>query len=100
MISGIFQPILGIMAACGMIKGLNTLFVTIGLYPDTCGGYLILNAIGDALFMFLAVISGYTLAEEIRHETNGWISYWRYYVLYSYPKKYTGSIGFTFVSVI
>lgn len=25
-ISGIFQPILGIMAACGMVKGLNALF--------------------------------------------------------------------------
>lgn len=31
-VSGIFQPILGIMAACGMLKGLNTLFVTLGLY--------------------------------------------------------------------
>ena len=31
-ISGIFQPILGIMAACGMVKGLNALFVAIGLY--------------------------------------------------------------------
>lgn len=63
-ISGIFQPILGIMAACGMIKGLNTLFVTIGLYPDTCGGYLILNAIGDALFMFLPLFLGYTSAKK------------------------------------
>lgn len=63
-ISGIFQPILGIMAACGMVKGLNTLFVTIGLYPDTCGGYLILNAIGDALFMFLPLFLGYTSAKK------------------------------------
>ena len=31
-ISGIFQPILGIMAACGMVKGLNALFVALGLY--------------------------------------------------------------------
>lgn len=45
-ISGIFQPILGIMAACGMVKGLNTLFAVLGLYPDTCGGYLIINAVG------------------------------------------------------
>lgn len=32
-VSGIFQPILGIMAACGMVKGLNALFVALGLYP-------------------------------------------------------------------
>lgn len=37
-VSGIFQPILGIMAACGMLKGLNTLMVTLGFYSDTCGG--------------------------------------------------------------
>ena len=37
-ISGIFQPILGIMAACGMVKGLNALFVALGLYTDAGGG--------------------------------------------------------------
>ena len=63
-ISGIFQPILGIMAACGMIKGFNILFVTLGLYTDTCGGYLILNAIGDALFTFLPLFLGYTSAKK------------------------------------
>lgn len=63
-ISGIFQPILGIMAACGMIKGFNTLFVAIGLYSDTCGGYLILNALGDGLFMFLPLFLGYTSAKK------------------------------------
>ena len=47
-ISGIFQPVLGIMAACGMVKGFNTLFVTLGLYENTSGVYQILNAVGDA----------------------------------------------------
>ncbi len=63
-ISGIFQPILGIMAACGMVKGLNALFVAMGLYSDTCGGYLILNAIGDGLFNFLPLFLGYTAAKK------------------------------------
>lgn len=63
-ISGIFQPILGIMAACGMVKGLNALFVAINLYPDTCGGYLVLNAIGDGLFNFLPLFLGYTAAKK------------------------------------
>ena len=64
MISGIFQPILGIMAACGMVKGFNALFVALGLYTDTCGGYLILNAIGDGLFTFMPVFLGYTAAKK------------------------------------
>lgn len=63
-ISGIFQPILGIMAACGMVKGLNALFVALGLYTDACGGYLILNAIGDGLFNFMPLFLGYTAAKK------------------------------------
>ncbi len=63
-ISGIFQPILGIMAACGMVKGFNALFLALGLYTDTCGGYLILNAIGDGLFTFMPVFLGYTAAKK------------------------------------
>lgn len=65
-VSGIFQPILGIMAACGMIKGLNTLFVTLGLYSSTCGGYMIINAAGDALFNFLPLFLGYTAAKKFK----------------------------------
>ena len=63
-VSGIFQPILGIMAACGMIKGLNTLFVTLGFYAADCGGYMIINAAGDALFTFLPLFLGYTAAKK------------------------------------
>ena len=63
-ISGIFQPILGIMAACGMIKGLNMLFMTLGLYAETSGGYMIINAIGAALFTFLPLFLGYTSARK------------------------------------
>ncbi len=63
-ISGIFQPILGIMAACGMVKGLNALFVAMGLYTAAGGGYLILNAIGDGLFHFLPLFLGYTAAKK------------------------------------
>lgn len=63
-VSGIFQPILGIMAACGMLKGLNTLFVTLGLYAAESGGYFIINAAGDALFTFLPLFLGYTAAKK------------------------------------
>lgn len=63
-ISGIFQPILGIMAACGMIKGVNMLIMTLGLYAETSGGYRIINAIGDALFTFLPLFLGYTSAKK------------------------------------
>ena len=63
-VSGIFQPVLGIMAACGMIKGFNTLFETLGLYSSTSGVYQILNAVGDAMFTFLPLFLGYTAAKK------------------------------------
>ncbi|MBP2623489.1 beta-glucoside-specific PTS transporter subunit IIABC [Streptococcus oricebi] len=63
-VSGIFQPILGIMAACGMLKGLNTLFITLGWYSATSGGSLIINAAGDALFTFMPLFLGYTAAKK------------------------------------
>lgn len=63
-ISGVFQPILSVMAACGMIKGFNALFVAIGLYSNTSGIYLVFNAIGDALFNFFPLLLGYTSAKK------------------------------------
>lgn len=63
-ISGIFQPVLGIMAACGMLKGLNALFVALGLYSATSGGFMVINAAGDALFTFLPLFLGYTSAKK------------------------------------
>lgn len=65
-VSGIFQPILGIMAACGMLKGFNTLFAVLGLYEETSGIYLVINAAGDALFNFLPLFLGYTAAKKFQ----------------------------------
>lgn len=64
MISGIFTPILGVLAASGMIKGFNALFVAFGWLDSTGGTYQILNAIGDALFFFLPILLGYTAMKK------------------------------------
>ena len=40
------------------------LFMTLGLYAETSGGYMIINAIGDALFTFLPLFLGYTSARK------------------------------------
>ncbi|MCM3112427.1 beta-glucoside-specific PTS transporter subunit IIABC [Lederbergia lenta] len=63
-ISGIFQPILGFLAACGMIKGFNVLFTTLGFYSESSGGAMVLEAIGDAMFTFLPLLLGYTAAKR------------------------------------
>jgi beta-glucoside PTS system EIICBA component len=59
-ISSIFTPILGVLAATGMIKGFNALFVALGWLSNTSGTYQILNAIGDSLFYFFPIFLGYT----------------------------------------
>lgn len=64
MISGIFTPVLGVLAASGMIKGFNALFVALGWLDNTGGTYQILNAIGDALFYFLPILLGYTAMKK------------------------------------
>lgn len=63
-ISSIFTPVLGVLAATGMIKGFNALFVAFGLVDSTSGTYQILNATGDALFYFLPIFLGYTAIKK------------------------------------
>ena len=63
-ISGIFTPTLGVLAATGMIKGFNSLFVALGWFSDKSGTYQILNAVGDALFYFFPIFLGYTAMKK------------------------------------
>ncbi|CAG9295272.1 PTS system beta-glucoside-specific IIA component (Glc family) /PTS system beta-glucoside-specific IIB component (Glc family) /PTS system beta-glucoside-specific IIC component (Glc family) [Celerinatantimonas diazotrophica] len=59
-ISGIFTPLLGIMAASGILKGLLALLVACGWLATDTGTYKILFAGSDALFYFFPIILGYT----------------------------------------
>ncbi|WP_035437958.1 beta-glucoside-specific PTS transporter subunit IIABC [Bacillus sp. UNC322MFChir4.1] len=63
-ISGIFTPILGVLAATGMIKGFNALLVALGWLSNTSGTYQILNAVGDSLFYFFPIFLGYTASKK------------------------------------
>ncbi|WP_322922978.1 beta-glucoside-specific PTS transporter subunit IIABC [Paenibacillus campi] len=64
MISGVFAPLLGVLAATGMIKGVNALLVSLGWLVPTSGTYIILNAIGDCMFYFFPIFLGYTAAKK------------------------------------
>jgi len=63
-ISGIFTPVLGLLAATGMIKGLNVLFEQAGWITKTSGTYAILQAAGDCFFYFFPIFLGYTAAKK------------------------------------
>lgn len=63
-VSGVFQPILGVLAATGMIKGLLALLVFFNVISNTDGVYQILNAAGDGFFHYLPIFLGFTAAKK------------------------------------
>lgn len=65
LISPIFAPTLGTLAATGMNKGFNALFVAIGWLTVESGTYQILNAIGDSLFYFFPIFLYLTASKKL-----------------------------------
>lgn len=64
MISSIFTPIISSISAAGIIKGINALLIALGVYGYDDGAYIILQTIGDAIFMYLPVIIGYSASKK------------------------------------
>lgn len=65
-ISGVFQPTLGVLCATGMIKGLCAILVSFGILVATDSTYIILNAIGDCFFNFFPIFLGFTAAKKFK----------------------------------
>ena len=65
-VSGVFQPVLGVLAATGMIKGLNAILIAAKILEDTSSTYMVLNAIGDCLFYFFPIFLGFTAAKKFK----------------------------------
>lgn len=66
LISGVFTPILGVLTASGLIRGVMALLVTLNILSDKSGTYIILNACGSVIFYFLPVFLGYTTSKKDR----------------------------------
>ena len=66
LVSSIFMPAIGMLCACGMIKGLNTILSFAGIYSSASGLYTLIDAIGDSIFYFFPVIIGYTSAKKFK----------------------------------
>ena len=65
-ISGVFQPTLGVLCATGMIKGFLSMFVAFGWLSAESGTYNILYSIGDSLFYFFPIFLGFTAAKKFK----------------------------------
>jgi len=64
LISDIFQPVLGVLMASGLIKALLSLLAIMGVLSKKDGTYVILNAVGDALFYFFPIALGWSSARR------------------------------------
>lgn len=63
-VTAVFTPMMGMLCACGMLKGFMALAVSLGWLTKDSGAYLLWYNAGDALFYFLPVIIAYTSAKK------------------------------------
>ncbi|MFC0560952.1 beta-glucoside-specific PTS transporter subunit IIABC [Halalkalibacter alkalisediminis] len=64
-ISGSFSPLLGALAGAGMLRALLTLLTMTGVLSTESGTYTILLAAGNAIFFFLPIFLGITIASKL-----------------------------------
>ncbi|ELY5855086.1 PTS beta-glucoside transporter subunit IIABC [Cronobacter malonaticus] len=63
-VSGIFTPFIGVLAASGILKGLLAIAVVCGWLNTTSATYKIWFAASDALFFFFPLVLGYTAGKK------------------------------------
>lgn len=67
-IVGSVGPALNMICAGGILKGILTILTMTNVLSTESGLYLLMNAMGDAVFFFLPVILGYNLARHLGGE--------------------------------
>ncbi|MGM3176226.1 PTS beta-glucoside transporter subunit IIABC [Dickeya lacustris] len=63
-ISSIFTPFVGVMAATGILKGFLALAIAVHVITENSGTYKLLFAASDALFYFFPIVLGYTAGKK------------------------------------
>ncbi|WP_099225233.1 PTS beta-glucoside transporter subunit IIBCA [Listeria costaricensis] len=72
LISGIFMPLLGLMAGSGVLKGFLVAAVALGFLSEKDGVYEVLYAASDAMFYFMPIILGFSAGKVFK--TNQYMS--------------------------
>ena len=63
-VTSVFTPCLGVMAACGIVKGVLAMLVAAGLMDGAGGTYNILYSLGDCFFYFMPILLAYTASKK------------------------------------
>jgi beta-glucoside PTS system EIICBA component len=66
LISGIIFPVMGVMAAVGIVKGLLAILTSFKILSTESGTYQILYAFADGFFYFLPIILGMSAANKFK----------------------------------
>ncbi|MEK4971243.1 PTS transporter subunit EIIC [Niallia sp. FSL R7-0648] len=72
LISGIFMPVMGAMAAAGILKGFLVALTVVGWIDEEMGVYKILFAASDAFFYFMPILLGFSAGKVFK--TNSYIT--------------------------
>lgn len=64
-ITGSMIPVIGLLAASGIIKGILALLLTFDVIVEESNTYQIINAMSDAVFFFLPIFVGFTAAKRL-----------------------------------
>lgn len=64
-ITGSMIPVIGLLAASGIIKGVLSLLLNFDLVAEDSNTYQIINAMSDAVFFFLPIFVGFTAARRL-----------------------------------
>lgn len=72
LISGIFMPVMGAMAAAGILKGFLVALTVVGWVNEEMGVYKILYAASDAFFYFMPILLGFSAGKVFK--TNAYIT--------------------------
>lgn len=68
-ISGIFLPIINVMMAAALLKGLLLLATNLEVLDETSGTYQLLFAISDGFFHYLPIFLAYTASRKLKADT-------------------------------
>lgn len=67
-ITKVITPTLGVLIGTSLVLGILSLLTTFHLTDPTKGEYIILNALGNALFTFFPIVLGYTAAKAFNSD--------------------------------
>ncbi|CAM2782850.1 PTS system, trehalose-specific IIABC component (fragment) [Dellaglioa algida] len=67
-ITGSMMPVIGLLAASGILKGLLQMAVDFHWTEATSQTYIFISAMGDSAFYFLPIIVGFTAAQKLKSD--------------------------------